>query len=119
MEFHPALAERKYSQLDEVSRLPLPEVPDPPEMVLLMEHLASTPVSAQQIKRLTDRVPVLSEVKRFVLQGWPLCSDTMAERFITFHQTEIGIECARWVLVVGQSGGGPLISSTESDGRVA
>ena len=48
-------------------RDPLPEVPDPPEMVLLMEHLASTPVSAQQIKMLTDRDPVLSKVKKFIL----------------------------------------------------
>ena len=79
---------------------PLPEVPDPPEMVLLMEHLASTPVSAQQIKRLTDRDPVLSEVKKFVLQGWPLRSDPMSEDLLPFtrRKLELSVQdgCLLW-----------------------
>lgn len=45
---------------------PIPEVPDLPEMVFLIE---STPVSAQQIKKFSDQDPVLSEVSTFLLQG--------------------------------------------------
>ena len=95
---------KEHANADAMSRLPLtdplPEVPDPPEMVLLMEHLASTPVSAQQIKRLTDRDPVLSEVKKFVLQGWPLRSDTMSEDLLPFirRKLELSVQdgCLLW-----------------------
>ena len=89
----------EHANADAMSRLPLPdplpEVPDPPEMVLLMEHLASTPVSAQQIKKLTDWDPVLSEVKKFVLQGWPLCSNTMSEELLPL---ELSVQdgCLLW-----------------------
>ena len=44
---------------DALSRLPLPtkvcEVPQPPELVHLMEHLSSTPLTSIVIKRWTDR----------------------------------------------------------------
>ena len=60
---------------DALSRLPCSSqpssVPTPPETVHLMEHLASTPVTASQIKLHTDRDPLLSKVKQFVQQGWP------------------------------------------------
>ena len=46
-------------------------VPTPPETVYLMEHLASTPVTASQIRVHTNRDPLLSKVKQFVQQGWP------------------------------------------------
>ena len=59
---------------DAFSRLPhcsLPSsVPTPPETVHLMEHLASTPVTASQIRAHTNRDPLLSKVKRFVYHGW-------------------------------------------------
>ena len=42
-------------------------VPTPPETVHLMEHLASTPVSASQIRTHTNRDPLLSKVKQ---QDW-------------------------------------------------
>jgi hypothetical protein len=60
---------------DALSRLPChaqpSRVPTPPETVHLMEHLASTPVSASQIRMHTNRDPLLSEVKQLVQQGWP------------------------------------------------
>ena len=43
-----------YANADALSRLPLPEVPTvtqtPPELVLLADHLANSPVSACQIR---------------------------------------------------------------------
>ena len=43
----------------------------PAETLLLMEHLATTPVTATYIKNWTNRDPVLAKVKQFVASGWP------------------------------------------------
>lgn len=57
------------------SRLPLPDVPTltpvPGDIMNLMEHINASPVNAQKLKLWTDRDPVLSQVKQFVLDGWP------------------------------------------------
>ena len=42
-------------------------VPDPPEVVLLMEHLDSLPVCATDFKKETNQDPVLSHVLQIVL----------------------------------------------------
>ena len=60
---------------DAFSRLPLPETPSqtvlPPETVFLMDRLSESPVTAKQIRLWTARDPVLSQVRRGVMQGWP------------------------------------------------
>ena len=60
---------------DALSRLPLPSavqgVPKPAEVVHLVEHLATTPVSSTQIKSWTDTDPTLSKVRNWVQGGWP------------------------------------------------
>ena len=60
---------------DALSRLPLQspdaETPQPAEVVHLMEHLAATPLSSTLIKSLTDVDPILSRVRKLVLEGWP------------------------------------------------
>ncbi|KAL3976952.1 Rab-interacting lysosomal protein [Sarotherodon galilaeus] len=60
---------------DAFSCLPLPEVPDqsnmPPETVFLLDRLANSPVCAKNIKAWTERDPELSQVKQWLLQGWP------------------------------------------------
>ena len=60
---------------DALSRLPLEtlqvEVPRPPELVHLVEHLDSTPLSCTQIRIWTDRDPTLSRVRKWVQEGWP------------------------------------------------
>ena len=52
---------------DALSRLPLPDcptnVPTPPETIVLLEQLASDPLTATQIRKMTHRHPVLSKVK--------------------------------------------------------
>ena len=54
-------------------RLPLPTMPDsvPGETILLMEHLEGTPVRSGHINECTKRDPVLSQVLRYTLEGWP------------------------------------------------
>ena len=63
------------SHADVLSRIPLSncpnEVPTPGELVLMLEHLQTSPVWAHQIKQWTDKDPVLSKVRKLVLQGWP------------------------------------------------
>ena len=53
----------------------LPDMPTatlvPPRDNIPAERLSHSPVSAKQIKRWTDRDPVLSQVRRFLMQGWP------------------------------------------------
>ena len=65
----------KHCNADALSRLPLPmmalQVPTPPETIQLMEHLSRGPVSAAQIRQMTDWHQVLALVKRFVQYGWP------------------------------------------------
>ena len=60
---------------DALSRLPL-QLPDQPtprpaEVVHLMEHLATTPLSSTQIRTWTDEDPTLSKVRQLVQEGWP------------------------------------------------
>ena len=59
---------------DSLSRLPLGEPPTDPqqpvELVLLMETLQNSPVTPRNIRQLTDRDPLLSKVRKMVLQGW-------------------------------------------------
>ncbi len=41
------------------------------EVVNLVEHLNQSPVDALKIKQWTMRDPVLAQVLKFTLQGWP------------------------------------------------
>ena len=53
---------------DAFSRLPLPNHPDGVpvlgEIVLLIEHLALTPVSSKQVRVWTDQNPILAKIKQ-------------------------------------------------------
>jgi transposase InsO family protein len=66
---------KSIANADALSRLPLQtspaEVPRPPELVHLMEHLDSTPLSCTQIRIWTDHDPILSRVRKWVQKGWP------------------------------------------------
>ena len=63
-----------HANADLLSCLPLPDppkkIPKPAEMVLLMETLDSSPVTARQVKTWTDRDPLLSKVRSLTQQGW-------------------------------------------------
>ena len=51
--------------------LPLPEVPRevpvPADTILLMDYLQASPITASQIKTWTDRDPVLSKLRKIVV----------------------------------------------------
>ena len=68
-----------HANADALSRLPLSEEPvsvtPEQELVLLMEHLADSPVTASDIWRWTKRDKKLSRVFQFVQQGWPSNGD--------------------------------------------
>ena len=59
-----------HANADTLSRLPLPEKPTvsqtPPELVLLADHLANSPVTADQIRAATRKDPQLVPVVQFV-----------------------------------------------------
>ena len=72
-----------YGNADALSRLPLLKAPaqtqTPPELVLLMDHLNETLVTAEHIRAWTRRDPSLSAVFQDVKQGWPAqCSPDLA-----------------------------------------
>ena len=69
-----------HANADALSRLPLPVEPVvrelPPEIVLLMDHLDNSPVTAHQIQECTRKDPELAPIVQFVQQGWPsVCPD--------------------------------------------
>ena len=63
-----------HSNADALSHLPLkdtaPMTDTPPELVLLVDHLDSSPITANQIKEATRRDPDLSIVLQYVQKGW-------------------------------------------------
>ena len=90
-----------HGNADGLSRLPLPsttsDLPMAPELVLLLEHLAESPVNAFDIKKFTRRDPVLSQVLQFVMQGWPNKCDTSLSAYSS-RKTELSVldGCLLW-----------------------
>ena len=87
---------------DALSRLPLPntsisEVPIPSELVLLMEHTSTGPLSAAQVKTMTQRDPVLSRVYSYLLRGWPNTVDTSLNPYSSRrHELSVCNGCILW-----------------------
>ena len=63
------------SNADSLSRLPLPDTPKTTPLlgnvINLLETINSAPINAAKMKLWTERDPVLSRVKQYVLLGWP------------------------------------------------
>ena len=75
-----------HANADALSRLPLSvelsTSKPPPELVLLLDHLDSSPVTARQIRSWTRRDPSLRPVLQAIQSGWPEeCTPELA----TFH----------------------------------
>ena len=113
---------------DALSRLPLPTAdhvtPQPAEVVHLMEHLETTPLSSTQIKSWTDTDPILSRVRCWVQEGWPeretgsSVSETELAPYFR-RRWELGVEggCVVWgcrVVVPGKGRGRALEMLHES-----
>ena len=75
----------QHSNADALSRLPLPEapteVPNPAELVLLIQHLEETTVTANQIRHWTLHNPILPKVFRYIQEGWPKVDDENSNHF--------------------------------------
>ena len=92
-----------HSNADALSRLPLPEsvpcTPQPPETILLLEHLEEMPVTAEHIKTWTQRDPILSRVLQFVQCGWP--STMEDEQLHTFWTKRLELSSQNGCLLWG------------------
>ncbi len=105
-----------HANADALSRLPLPEEPDPsttpPEVVLLMEYLDDLPVTANDIRHETRKDPILSKVHQYLRVGWPKERDKELERFSS-KRIELSIQddCILWGsrVVVPQKGQDAII----------
>ena len=74
-----------HANANALSLLPLPEEPAKailePELVLLAEHLADSPVTASDIRLWTERDQKLSKVLYCILHGWPTEGDAHLEPY--------------------------------------
>ena len=85
-----------------MSRLLLPESPQitplPPEMILFMEKLNTTPITAERIRVWTNSKPLCSPVRQLVQSGWPyLVQDVQLKPFAT-RKDELSVQdgCILW-----------------------
>ena len=92
-----------HANANALSRLPLsdtiPEGGIPPELVLLVDHLNSSPVTADQIREATKCDCQLSNVLQFVQQGWPRQSpDGSHMRMFFERKDELSVQdgCLLW-----------------------
>ena len=85
-----------------LSHLPLPDhpkdVPLPRKLVLLFEMLNSSPLTATEIRALTDKAPLLSRVCNNVLSGW-YDTDQPPIRLYQTRSSELSVQ--DWYLLWG------------------
>ena len=84
---------------DALSRLPLPQKPDSVPLTVgaisLMEHLEGTPVhnmACRHMKDWTKKDPILSQVPRFTLEGWPMTNGNKESNPYFSKRTELSVE---------------------------
>ena len=91
----------EHSNADALSRVPLREIPaqteTPTELVLLMEHLADSPITAKQIQVWTRRDPTLSTVLHYLQYGWPAEVNPNLSNYFS-RRTELSVHegCILW-----------------------
>ena len=83
-----------HTNADVLSRLPLPEsatdIPTPGETTLVLNMLESLPVTSREIRRWTDRDPVLSRVRLLLQKGWKYSSEPALKTYQHGH-TELSL----------------------------
>ncbi|KAL7853111.1 hypothetical protein SRHO_G00188960 [Serrasalmus rhombeus] len=107
---------RDHTNADALSRLPLDwereSTPEEEDRVLLFEDIGVPLVNAQQIKKWTDKDPVLARVREYILRGWPKVN---SPEFIPYarRQDELSTQegCILWGgrVVVPQPGRNALL----------
>ena len=92
----------KHSNVDALSRLLLPEapskVPTLAELVLLIQHLEDTTITATQIQHWTLHNPVLSKVCKYIQEGWSTKIDNENLKSFRYRRTGLSIlnNCILW-----------------------
>ena len=85
---------KQLGNADALSRLPLPEssefVPHPGDQTFLVNHLNETVATCATIKSWTDRDPVISRVRKFVLYGGDICDDPALKPYKN-RQSELSV----------------------------
>ncbi|XP_057674326.1 uncharacterized protein K02A2.6-like [Corythoichthys intestinalis] len=68
------------------------------ERVLMFEDLEGAAVNAKQIKRWTDKDPVLARVREFILRGWPRTMEDSSYDPYTRRKDELSTQdgCVLW-----------------------
>ena len=105
---------------DAMSRLPLQTSssapPKPADVIHLLEYLDSSPVTSVQVRLWTDRDPVLSRVRDWILTGWPVKDgdgDNLFQPYVK-RRYELSVEdgCVLWGnrIVIPQKGRKALLS---------
>ena len=90
-----------HANADSLSHLPLPEppvkTPQPADIILLMETLQASPITAKDIRQWTDKDPLLSKVRTLVLQGWKHGEEEEMKQF-NRRSSELSVEngCVLW-----------------------
>ena len=81
-------AGKHLSHADALSRLPCADVLTHDgltgDLVMLLNHLSSTTVSAASIKQWTSQDPTLSCVRRFIETGWPDEQEQLSKEFQSY-----------------------------------
>ena len=95
-----------HGNADALSRLPLPveaqEQEPIPELVLLIDHLANSPVTARQIRTWTWRDSSLRPVLQAIQQGWP---EESTPELATFYSRLFSLDgCILWGSRVARDG---------------
>ena len=86
---------------DALSRLPLldtpADVPLPGESVLLLQYLQESPITSAQVRVWTNKDSILSQVRNFVYNGWPMSvGEELQPYFRRRHELSILDDCLLW-----------------------
>ena len=91
----------KHANADSLSRLPLPEATSTTtpqaDIILLMDTLQSSPITARHIRQATDKDPLLARVQTLVLQRWEDGEEKEMKPF-NHHRDEMSVQdgCLLW-----------------------
>ena len=91
-----------HANADGLSRLPLADIPTaisvPPELILLMETISDSPITAKQISLWTKADAILSKVLYFINHGWPDTCPNESMKPYWSRQSELSVldGCILW-----------------------
>ncbi|KAJ8023976.1 hypothetical protein HOLleu_36568 [Holothuria leucospilota] len=92
-----------HQNADALSRLPVKqvegEVPIPGDVIMLLEYISNSPITARDIKTWTRRDPVLSKVYYFVQNGWD--DECMDEELLPYFKRKLELSTQDGIIMWG------------------